>query len=226
VKDFSDYIKGLKPGRPNDILVAAIAGPSAPYRVISVKNQFHEDEMIPSVDHSCTFVSETGGTGGTGGTLEYADPAIRINQWVRSFDMNGISYSICGKDLEMAMRGIAEKIQEKIGASCVAANHGWKDPGKHEMGHNCSVVRTVVNDQTHVEKATELDECLPIATNAVTHERPTNTPCYQLLPQHKECTKVPAATATTLFRICENADCGPLSTSADSKHASVACAQD
>jgi len=220
VKYFSDYIKALKPDRPNDILVAAIAGPSAPYRVISVNNQFHDGEMIPSVDHSCTFLPSE-----PDAKLEYADPAIRINQWVRTFDTNGFSYPICASDLQMAMTDIAHRIQEKIPASCVAANPGWKEPEKHEMGHNCRVVRTVVNDQDKAT-ATKLDECLPIAGNATNPERPTNAPCYQLLPLHKDCTKDPAATATTLFRICENADCGPLTASADSKHASVACAQE
>jgi hypothetical protein len=220
VSDFSAYIKSLKPDHPDDILVAAIAGPSMPYRVTSAQNPFHEEEMIPSVEHSCTFPSEDPAK------PEFADPAVRINQWVLTFGENGIRFPICEKTLKGAMKGIADKIHAKIPSSCVAANPGWRENEKHEREHNCIVVRTEVNEETKKETPMKLEECLPIATDAAPTERPKNAPCFQLLPKHSACTQDPTSTSTTLFRICETADCGPLSLSVERKHASVACAQE
>ncbi|HEX2658789.1 MAG TPA: hypothetical protein VHU40_10975 [Polyangia bacterium] len=217
VKYFTDYVKNLKHDHPDDILVAAITGPAGPYKVISVKNPFHEGEMMPSIEHSCTFPTDDPTQ------PEFADPAIRINQWVRSFDTNGITYPICADDLKTAMQDIARKIHQKIGSSCVAPNPGWRENDNHVKVHNCTVQRVVDSSGA---KPTPLPECLPIATNATNPERPTNAPCFQLLPDHADCTQNPAATATTLFRICENADCGPVTASSEQKHASVACAQD
>jgi hypothetical protein len=214
VADFHAFVKGLKPGRPDDILVAAIAGPSTPYQVVPVNNVFEPGEMAPSVSHSCTFPSDDPGQ------PEFADPAVRINQWVQLFDTNGVRYPICAMNLEPAMTGIAEKIQKRLGASCLSDHIRWKEPTNHDKGHNCTVSRITKNDDTKVEMTSALQECLPIATNADSPEAPTNAPCFQLLPAHQKCAK----SATTLFRICDNAACGPVTTSGESKRASVACA--
>jgi len=110
----TSFVLGLK-ANPDDILVAALAGPVADnggnslYRVFSQDNPGAGDELDPVVDHSCVQA--------TADPLkpEYADPAVRIKQWVDSFGSNGVFYPICANDFSAATTNIATKIRQKIG---------------------------------------------------------------------------------------------------------------
>ena len=108
VADFTTYIKSLK-ASPNDIFVAAIAGPPTPYRVIPASNAAAMGETDPIVDHSCTQAP-------AGVDAEFADPAVRIKQWVDTFGANGAFYPICADSLTPAMVGIASAIHARLGS--------------------------------------------------------------------------------------------------------------
>jgi hypothetical protein len=86
IKDMAGLFDQLKRGHHDDILVAAIAGPPTPYRVISEMNPYKTDEVIPAIDHSCTYATDDPANPG------FADPAVRINQWVHTFGPNGRFY--------------------------------------------------------------------------------------------------------------------------------------
>jgi len=90
VASFIDFLKGLK-ADPRDVFVAALDGPSTPYIVTGAVNQAAGSEVDPLVEHSCTQM--------LGVDLVYADPAVRINQWVTAFGANGFTQSICDPDL-------------------------------------------------------------------------------------------------------------------------------
>jgi len=213
VKDFAKFIKDLKPGRESDILVAAIAGPPAPYRVIPYDN-LNTKEQNPTIDHSCSQESDNPDE------PEYADPAIRINQWVKEFGtQNGYFFPICSKTLSDAMNQIAEKIHQTIGASCLSADLAWKDPSDHSKGHNCVAERHAGAGSSSSVKP-GLPECEPLVTNADAPEPPRNAPCFQLLPNAPDCSK---DGNTTLFRVCENADCKAPSTSSERLDATISC---
>ncbi|HEX2661141.1 MAG TPA: hypothetical protein VHU40_22830 [Polyangia bacterium] len=107
VADLAGYLRSLKVN-PNDIFVAAIAGPPTPYRVIPFANPAAGGEIDPVVDHSCTTTNASG-------TTEYADPAVRIHQLVTSFGANGVFYPICATDFAPAMGGIAASIRTRLG---------------------------------------------------------------------------------------------------------------
>ena len=217
VKDFAAFIKSLKPSeRQNDILVAAITGPSGPYRVLSINNP-NTNEQNPQIDHSC--ILETADPG----KPENADPAIRINQWVKEFGDNGQFFSICALSLQGAMMSIAEKIHQTIGASCLTTDVAWRDPSKHAEGHDCVVERTpsaTSGGSSAGQKPSHLDECQPIVTSADSPEPPQNAPCFQLLPRSTGCKD---DKAKTLFRVCENAECKPARTSAERVDATISC---
>jgi hypothetical protein len=90
---------------PNDVFVAAVAGPTTDgagqslYRVFAQSNPAAGGEMDPVVDHSCVQA--------TAADPEYADPAVRIHQWVDGFGANGVFYPICANDFSAALTAIA-----------------------------------------------------------------------------------------------------------------------
>jgi len=206
VAEFSEYVRGFKTNS-DDILVAAIAGPVTPYKVVAQVNNAAMGETDPAVDHSCTQP-------GTG-MPEYADPAVRIKQWVDTFGPNGVFYPICADTLNKAMVGIADKIHQKLGASCIASNIAWLDNDDHSKGHNCQVSQKVT-DKTGKTTTTELPEC---------DAGMTVTPCFSLTFDSPQC--MASATAKTLFKVCNEASCmAMMSTSSEEKNATIACAVD
>ena len=107
VAEFTAYIKAFK-ANPNDVFVAAIAGPPAPYRVIPAVNAAAMGETDPAIEHSCTQA--------TAGDPEYADPAVRIKQWVDNFGANGAFFPICADSMQGTMGGISAAIHTRLGS--------------------------------------------------------------------------------------------------------------
>jgi len=110
VADEVAFLKGLK-ADPNQILVAAITGPVTPYNT-SMIDQLLPDgshEMQPNTEHSC--MQNNG---------EYADPAIRIQQWVEAFGRNGLFLPICADSFAPALTNIATALSQLLGPQCVS----------------------------------------------------------------------------------------------------------
>lgn len=205
VVDFTAYVKQFK-ANPGDILVAAIAGPVADangdslYRVHGEMSQSGGAEVDPFVDHSCVQPTSDA-------TMpEYADPAVRINEWVHN--MNGVFYPICANDFSAAMMGIAAAINKKIGASCVSTQIAADpmDPTKH----NCTVSQTITDGgkQTTRNIPNECDAGI------------TNAPCYQLTFNSGQCID---AAAKTLFKVCDDSTCMTMPGSTATKDDNVSC---
>ena len=88
VADVVAALKKLK-SDPRLIVVSAIAGPPSPYIVTTTPSQVSGDpSQWPVVEHSCTAIDGT-----------YADPSIRIQQWIDAFGTNGRFQSICDAGL-------------------------------------------------------------------------------------------------------------------------------
>jgi len=107
ISDLSQFLRSLK-ANPADVFVAAIAGPTTDasggslYKVLPSSNTTN-GEVDPVIAHSCTQP--------TAGEPEYADPAVRIKQWVDSFGPNGVFYPICAADFQGSMTGIATSMR-------------------------------------------------------------------------------------------------------------------
>ena len=208
VKDFSGAIMGLK-ANPNDVLVAAIAGPTVDdggnslYRVFAQDNPA-ANEKDPVVDHSCVQATSDSTK------PEYADPGVRIKAWTESFGTNGVFYPICANDFSAAMKNIAERIHQKLGASCVSTNIA-KLPGTDKW--NCTVTQKTT-DSAGKTMSMQLDQC-----NEQTGNNVSNAPCYQLHPDNT-CTD---PTAATLFRVCNDSGCQAAAQTSESKDATIAC---
>ncbi|MES1172424.1 MAG: hypothetical protein ABUL77_04230 [Bacteroidota bacterium] len=105
VGEFVDFLRGIKPGQPDKVFVAAIAGPATPYAVepgVFVLGDGSR-ETQPRVAHSCQQT-----------TGEYADPGVRIKQWVDAFGANGTFQPICADDFKPALVAIAQAIAQKL----------------------------------------------------------------------------------------------------------------
>ncbi|HEY4395767.1 MAG TPA: hypothetical protein VGP64_16975 [Polyangia bacterium] len=113
VGQLTGFLRTLK-ANPSDIFVAAIAGPTVDangaslYKVVPVANPAANGELDPMVAHSCTQAT-------SGGYSEYADPAVRIKQWVDNFGPNGVFYPICADSFQGTMGGIAAAMRGQLG---------------------------------------------------------------------------------------------------------------
>ncbi|HEY4184477.1 MAG TPA: hypothetical protein VGP07_05375 [Polyangia bacterium] len=195
VADFSDFLRSLKD--PDNLLVAAIAGPRTSdsgqslYRVLPQANPSAGGEIDPVVDHSCTHAASDSSM------PEYADPAVRIGQWIDGFGANGVFYPICADDFRRAMVGIATSITNVLKNACVSDNIAPLDVGDATKGHDCKVGVPGAGGARQ-----PIPECAPLAG------APTNAPCYRLT------TNAPACAAadngkTTLLTICPDSTCTP-----------------
>ena len=110
-----ELVAGLRSykSNPADVFVAAIAGPTKDasggslYRVFAQTNPAAGNELDPVVDHSCVQVDADG-------QIEYADPAVRIEQLVDGFSANGSFYPICASDYSAVTQDIATKLNALI----------------------------------------------------------------------------------------------------------------
>ena len=120
VAEFAARIRALKAAPDSEIVVAAIAGPSTPYTVqwkapsIADTSCGASSCPWPVVAHSCTAADSS-----------FADPSVRINQWVSAFGANGISSSICEASFAPAMQQVASR----IGALLTAGGGTGPGPG-------------------------------------------------------------------------------------------------
>jgi hypothetical protein len=100
VAEYVSFFKGLK-ARPEQVTVAVVAGPPAPYVVRLVEGQ-------PQVAPSCTS-SHGPGT-----------PGVRLKEFADGFGSRGLFSSICDGDLSPPLARLGDGIVKQIGASCLA----------------------------------------------------------------------------------------------------------
>jgi hypothetical protein len=130
VKVFADAIKNLKPGRPDDILVASIQGPVQPTFGVEWKTAGTTgDPPWPDITHSCT-----------GSDGSFADPGIRLKEFVQQFGSNGLTYSICDADFGPALTRIATKLRQFLQPKCVTGQIALR-PGS--TSEDCTVIDSV-----------------------------------------------------------------------------------
>lgn len=199
VKDYVDFMKALKP--EDQILVAAIQGPVEPYVVESRTFMLPNGgtEAQPSVKHSCTS-----------GANEYADPGIRIKEFMQAF--NGNIESICENDFREAMVRIAQVISAKLGAQCVSNNVAKKENGEYD----CDVTQrqTSAGGQSVDKAVPACQGTVPNLTNAS-----TDAPCWKLdAGANGQCT------GQFILNVCYDAGCTAGGKPQTKTDALVACA--
>jgi len=129
VADEVAFLKSLKTD-PGQIFVSAITGPATPYSV-------GPDTMgTQSVVHSCGQNSS-----------EYADPSVRIQQWVQAFGTHGVVETICAASYAPSLMLIATELGKLLGPQCIPNNLVDADPASAGLQPECEVSDQYVNDQ-------------------------------------------------------------------------------
>jgi hypothetical protein len=164
VADVVNGLKGLK-SDPSKILVAAIAGPPKPYVVTNDMMPTNDDPagVWPQVGHSCTQGDGT-----------YADPGVRVWQWVQAFAGNGVFESICNNSFTPALQRIGEEIGKKIGSQCVDGQILTSDQKAVWTGANGTPDCTVT-EHAYSASGDRIDTTIPPCAGA-----PAGTYCWQL----------------------------------------------
>jgi hypothetical protein len=110
IMTFAQQIKRLKTDPDSQILVASIQGPVTPYTVHWTAAPTTDTGPWPSIEHSCD-----------GGTASgFADPGVRMQQFVTQFRGNGSTFNICDTDYTASLNTIATKLSALIGPKCIA----------------------------------------------------------------------------------------------------------
>ena len=186
VGKFISDIKALKPDPANQILVAAVTGvngtaPNAtptPYTVEWLPGAGSaSNQLWPQVEHVCVS---------TNGDGSFADPAVRITQFVQAFGAKGVLASICDPSYSSSMTAIAKSIGGLITPTCITGTI-QKDPNGNP---NCNVTNELTVDSAR--KQVFVPACV---------DDPTAAPCWSFLaandPMNKCGTAGQALSVTT-----------------------------
>jgi hypothetical protein len=109
VDTFLQNIKKLKTDPANQILVASIQGPVTPYVEHWKAAPIADTGPWPEIMHSCDG----------GASVGFADPGVRLQQFVQGFGGNGLVYPICSNNFGPSLQTIAQKLSALIGPSCI-----------------------------------------------------------------------------------------------------------
>jgi hypothetical protein len=169
VLDTANRIKALK-ADPSQVLVAAITGPVTPYTV-NWKAPSTADTSCgaascpwPVIAHSCTASDGS-----------FADPSVRVTEFVNQFGANGITLPICLDSFSMSLDRIAMLINASLQPPCINSPVARK-PGGTE--YDCTVVSHTSNGLGGTVDAT-----VPACS-----ENGGQAPCWQLTPGGMGCT--------------------------------------
>ena len=163
VADTAARLKALKADPANQVMVAAITGPEAPYTVEWKASQISDTGPWPAIKNSCVAADTS-----------YADPSIRTSALVKQFGVNGLLLSICDAEFAGALVSIAEKIGEHVAKPCISGRVA-KKPGTDRA--DCTVVSSAAGDTGKIIET-------PIAACADTGGA---GPCWQLAPGEGTC---------------------------------------
>jgi hypothetical protein len=168
VGSIADGIKHLKTDPTNQILVAALTGlnegPSSNgYKVTWRTAPTTDTGPWPQIAHSC---------GSEMSTTSFADPGVRIEQFVQEFGANGLTDNFCQANYGGSLSSIATKLSQLIGPKCIVGRIAEKAnmPGVPD----CTVTELAPNmaDPLH-----PIPTVLPMCNDP---NAATNTPCWNL----------------------------------------------
>jgi len=146
VADTANRIKNLK-ADPTQVIVAAITGPALPYTV-HWKTPTTTDTSCNSNGQSCPWPEITHSCTASDGS--FADPAVRIAEFVNQFGANGLVLPICATDFGPSLDRIASLINAQLKPPCIAQKVAMK-PGTQEP--DCAVVSHTSNGTNTVDAA-------------------------------------------------------------------------
>jgi hypothetical protein len=164
VADYATFLKNLKPGHEDRVVVAGIMGTVDPFGVeLRIKQGDSPNApKYPQLIHSCSYVDSNGKT-------EVADPPIRLKAFLDQFPQRSTFSSICQQNLSGGLQQIGELLRAVIGDPCIEGKLADVDPTTPGPQFDCSVS----------QKSPDIDEkvlprCNPESGAA------TNKPCWHI----------------------------------------------
>ena len=161
--DTANRIKALK-SDPSQVLVAAITGPATPYTV-NWKAPSTADISCgaascpwPVIAHSCTASDGS-----------FADPSVRVTEFVNQFGANGITLPICLDSFNMSLDRIAMLINASLQPPCISSRSPIRRARVNPTARSSATPRT--------GSASTIDATVPSC--AANGGAP---PCWQLTP--------------------------------------------
>ena len=128
VGGFATFFKSLK-ADPSMLFVASIAAPVTPYIIDYRANAYVTGDTAAYIEHSCTRTD--------GG---YADPAVRMKDFVAQFGANGSASSICDSSFAPALTQLGTAIGRAFTSQCLDATVPDHDPVAPGIQATCDVV--------------------------------------------------------------------------------------
>ena len=156
VAETAAQVKSLKSDPASQIIVAAITGPTTPYQVHWKNPSTSDTGPWPEVTHSCTATDTS-----------FADPSVRVTEFVQQFGGNGLTLSICDNSFAPALQRIADEIGRVLEPPCITGNIAMKPGG----GPDCTVISHTGNGSGMV-----VDSNVPSCAEA-----PGVLPCWELV---------------------------------------------
>jgi hypothetical protein len=171
IQEFVDALKATKT-EPNLLVVAGIVGDATPVQVLQVTND--NGKIVPDVASSCTYR-------GPNNALQRAAPAIRLNQFLKSFP-NSTTTTICKGEVTDSLVQIATLLRTVVGSPCIESD--LAEPTQ------CSVVE-VANQGKANEVRSVLGQCDASASVK---------PCWRLNQDLQKCASTRTKLALTIER--------------------------
>ena len=157
-----DFLHALK-SDDRRVVVGAIGGPSTPIAV-ELRSPPGGGTPMPALEHVCA--QEPVG----------ADPAVRLQAFVDSFQERSAVTPICSRDLSGSLTPIANVLRRAMGSPCVDVALADIDPATEGLQVDC-----LVSDLTPGPSAI-----------APCEEDPSARPCWELQPDAASCGSSPA----------------------------------
>jgi hypothetical protein len=178
VGDYATFFKGLK-ADPDDVIVAAISGPTTPYEV-ELRSPPGGGTPIPAIAHACSYTGSTE-------TVTVADPAVRMKSFLDLFPDRNTFSTVCQEDLSGALTQVALLIRRVIGSPCFDAQLADVDPTTPGPQYDCTV-----SDVIHRGTPNQTEQVLPECNNRESPMSSTNKPCWSILPDALDCPATPS----------------------------------
>jgi hypothetical protein len=160
VKDFVDFVKAVKGGNEDKIIVSSIIGwdpsPETPYSLLERPSAFGGTEL--DISPICS-VMETGS----------AAPGLRLHQFTTSFRNNTV-HTICQASLRDAMKQIGEKFALVLENTCITSPLVDTDLDKSGVQADCQVRDRIPRDEGGF-----VEQPLPSCESS-------GSPCWELTP--------------------------------------------
>jgi hypothetical protein len=160
IRSVADGLMALK-SVPTLVTVAALAGPPFEYAVTWRSAPVTDTGPWPSIKHSCVGASAS----------LYADPAVRLSQFVQTFGDNGFFGSYCQTDFSAPLQAIATKLaQLALPVQCLGGKAAKK---AGSTATDCTVFQSVPNPN---------NPQVPITTAVPMCDGSGTVPCWTIEP--------------------------------------------